>query len=60
MMISENPAVRLLSAQLEELEYRKLYEAYSSKVRTSAAEHRGLFKILVHRYLWGLYSSWKL
>ena len=52
--------VRLLSAQLEELEYGKLYEAYSSKGRKSAAEPRVLFKVLVHGYLCGIYSSRKL
>ena len=60
MMIPENAPVRLLSAQLEELEYGKLYEAYSSKGRKSAAEPRVLFKVLVHGYLCGIYSSRKL
>ena len=48
IMLPENAPVRLLSAQLEELEYGKLYEAYSSKGRKSAAEPRVLFKVLVH------------
>lgn len=43
MMIPENAPVRLLNAQLEELEYEKLYEAYSSKGRKSAADPRVLF-----------------
>ena len=60
MMIPENAPVRLLNAQLEELEYGKLYEAYSSKGRKSAAEPRVLFKVLVHGYLCGIYSSRKL
>lgn len=60
MMIPENAPVRLLSAQLEELEYGKLYEAYSSQGRKSAAEPRVLFKVLVHGYLCGIYSSRKL
>ena len=60
MMIPENAPVRLLSAQLEELEYEKLYEAYSSKGRKSAAEPRVLFKVLIHGYLCGIYSSRKL
>ena len=60
MMIPENAPVRLLSAQLEELEYGKLYEAYSPKGRKSAAEPRVLFKVLVHGYLCGIYSSRKL
>ena len=60
MMIPEDAPVRLLNAQLEELEYGKLYEAYSSKGRKSAAEPRVLFKVLVHGYLCGIYSSRKL
>ena len=60
MMIPENAPVRLLNAQLEELEYGKLYEAYSSKGRKSAADPRVLFKVLVYGYLCGIYSSRKL
>lgn len=60
MMIPEKAPVRLLNAQLEELEYGKLYEAYSSKGRKSAADPRVLFKVLVHGYLCGIYSSRKL
>ena len=60
MMIPENAPVRLLNAQLEELEYGKLYEAYSTKGRKSAADPRVLFNVLVHVYLCGIYSSRKL
>lgn len=60
MMIPENAPVWLLNAQLEELEYGKLYEAYSPKGRKSAADPRVLFKVLVHGYLCGIYSSRKL
>lgn len=60
MKIPENDPVRLLSAQLEELDYRKLYEAYSSKGRKSAVDPRVMFKVLVHGYLCGLYSSRQL
>lgn len=60
MMISENAPVRLLSAQLEELDYEKLYRAYSPRGRKSAADPRVLFKVLVHGYLCGIYSSRKL
>ena len=59
-MIPENAPVRQLNAQLEELEYGKLYEAYSTKGRKSAADPRVLFKVLVHGYLCGIYSSRKL
>ena len=60
LLIPENAPVRLLSAQLEELEYGKLYKAYSPKGRKSAAEPRVLFKVLVHGHLCGIYSSRKL
>ena len=58
--IPENAPVRLLSVQLEELEYVKLYESYSSKGRKSAADPQVLFKVLVHGYLCGIYFSRKL
>ena len=57
MMIPENDPVRLLSAQLEELDYRKLYEAYSSVGRKTAADPRVMFKVLVHGYLCGIHSN---
>lgn len=60
IMIPENAPVRLLSAQLEELDYEKLYRAYSPRGRKSAADPRVLFKALVHGYLCGIYSSRKL
>ena len=44
MMLPENAPVRLVSAQLEELDYRKLYEAYSPIGRKSAADPRVMFK----------------
>ena len=52
--------VRQPSAQLEELEYRKLYEAYSSKERKSPLEPRALCKVLVHGNLCGIYSNREL
>jgi hypothetical protein len=39
--------VRLASVQLEELDYRELYHAYSSTGRKSAAEPRIIFEVLV-------------
>ena len=38
IIIPHNAPVRLLSAQLEELEYGKLYKAYSPRGRKSAAD----------------------
>lgn len=59
-IIPENAPVRLLSDQLEELDYTELYEAYSPMGRKSAVEPRVMFKVLVHGYLCGIYSSRKL
>ena len=52
--------VRLLSAQLEELDYRELYRAYSSEGRKSVAEPRIIFEVLVHGYMCTIYSTRKL
>lgn len=52
--------MRLTSAQLEELNYEKLYRAYSPRGRKSAADPRVLFKVLVYGYQCGIYSSRKL
>ena len=60
IIIPENDPVRLLSAQLEELEYGKLYEAYSSIGRKWAADPKVMFEVLVHGYLCGIYSSRQL
>ena len=45
---------------LEELDYEKLYGAYSPLGRKSAADPRVLFKVLVFGYMCGIYSSRKL
>lgn len=60
IMIPENAPVRLTSAQLEELNYERLYCAYSPRGRKSAADPRVLFKVLVYGYQCGIYSSRKL
>lgn len=60
MRIPENDPVRLASAELEELDYRKLYRAYSSKGRKYAADPRIMFKVMVYGYMNGIYSSRKL
>lgn len=59
-IIPENAPVRLASAMLEELDYEKLYGAYSPLGRKSAADPRVLFKVLVFGYMCGIYSSRKL
>ena len=45
-IISEDAQVRKLSAQLEELEYGRLYKAYSDKGRKSAVDAKVMFKII--------------
>lgn len=58
--IAEDEPVYVANAQLEELDYRKLYQAYSPKGRKSAAEPRIMFKLLVYGYMCGIYSTRKL
>ena len=58
--IPQDDPVRLASAQLEELDYRELYRAYSSTGRKSAAEPRIIFEVLVYGYMCGVYSTRKL
>jgi len=58
--IAENEPVWIANAQLEELDYRKLYKAYSPIGRKSAAEPRIMFKLLVYGYMRGIYSTRKL
>ena len=60
ILLSEEAPVRVTSAQLEELDYRKLYEAYSSKGRKSVTDPRVLFKVMAYGYQCGIYSSRKL
>ena len=58
--IPQDDPVRLLSAQLEDLDYRELYRAYSFTGRKSAAEPRIIFEVLVYGYMCGIYSTRKL
>ena len=58
--LPENAPVRLTSAQLEELDYEKLYRAYSARGRKSKVDPRVLFKVMVYGYQCGIYSSHKL
>ena len=59
-MLPENAPVRLTSAQLEELDYEKLYCAYSARGRKSKVDPRVMFKVMVYGYQCGIYSSRKL
>ena len=59
-LLPENAPVRLTSAQLEELDYEKLYRAYSARGRKSKVDPRVMFKVMVYGYQCGIYSSRKL
>lgn len=60
ILIDEQEPVYVANAQLEELNYRKLYQAYSPRGRKSAADPRIMFKLLVYGYMCGIYSTRKL
>jgi len=60
IMLPENAPVQLTSAQLEELDYEKLYRAYSARGRKSKVDPRVMFKVMVYGYQCGIYSSRKL
>ena len=51
---------RQVSAQLEELDYRELYSAYSGMIRKSQVEPRIMFELLICAYMEGVYSSRKI
>ena len=57
ILIPEDDSVRLLSLMTEELDYRKLYEAYSPKGRNPVVEPKILFKILLYAYMNDISSS---
>ena len=56
-ILSETAPVRLTSAQLEELDYTNLYNAYSTKGRKSAADAKVMFEIICYGYQCGIYSN---
>ena len=58
--LPKDAPVRVTSAQLEELDYRKLYAAYSSRGRKSVTDPRVIFKVMAYGYQCGIYSSRKL
>ena len=60
ILLPEDAPVRVTSAQLEEPDYRKLYEAYSSKGRKSVTDPRVLFKVMAYGYQCGIYSTRKM
>ena len=52
--------MRLLSLMREELDYKKLYEAYSPNGRNPAVPPKILFKILIYAYMNDIWSSRKI
>ncbi len=57
ILIPKEAPVRLTDAQLEELDYRKLYRAFSSKGRNPVTDPRVLFKVLVYANQLHIYSG---
>ena len=51
IFIPEDNSVRLLSLMMEELDYKKLYKAYSQNRRNPAVPTKILFKILIYAYM---------
>ena len=56
-MIPEDAPVRLTDAQLEELDYRRLYRAFSPKGRKPVTDPRVMFKVLVFANQNRIYGS---
>ena len=57
--VPDDDSVRLLSHELEELDYTLLYKAYSSKGRNPAVDPKTMLKILTYTYSQNIYSSRK-
>lgn len=58
--IPEDDSVRLLSHILEGLNYKKLYQAYSSTGRKPVVEPKVLFKVITYAFMNGIYSTRKI
>ena len=56
-LIPDDDSVRLLSHELEDLDYTLLYQAYSAKGRNPAVDPKTIFKILTYAYSQNIYSS---
>ena len=59
-LVPDDDSVRLLSHELEELDYTLLYQAYSAKGRNPAVDPKTMFKILTCAYSQNIYSSRKI
>ena len=57
ILIPKEAPVRLTDAQLEELDYRNLYRAFSSKGRNPVTDPRVLFKVLAYANQMHIYSN---
>ncbi len=55
--VPKDDSVRLLSQILEELDYTKLYQAYSAKGRNTVVDPKTMFKILVYANSQNIFSS---
>ena len=59
-LVSNDNSVRLLNHELEDLDYTKLYQAYSARGRNPAVDPKTMFKILTYTYSQNIYSSRKI
>lgn len=59
-LVPNDDSVRLLSHELEDLNYSLLYQAYSAKSRNPAVDPKTMFKILTYAYSQNIYSSRKI
>ena len=59
-LIPDDDSVRLLSCELEGLDYSLLYQAYSAKGRNPAVDPKTMFKIQIYTYSQNIYSSRKI
>ena len=55
-LVPDDDSVRLLSHELEDLDYSLLYQAYSTKGRNPAVDPKTMFKILTYAYSQNIYS----
>ena len=51
-LVPDDDSVRLLSHELEDLDYSLLYQAYSAKGRNPAVNPKTMFKILTYAACW--------
>jgi len=59
-LVPDDDSVRLLSHELEDLDYTLLYQAYSAKGRNPAVDPKTMFKILTYAYSQNIYSTRKI